>query len=61
MKTLTRDEMKQVLGGFGPPVGGPCNVPADCGANNCDNPQTPSNTNHWDCRNHLCTFDPYCI
>lgn len=60
MKTLSREEMKNVMGGNLNP-GYPCNVPADCGANNCDNPQTPSNTKHWDCRNHVCTYDTACI
>jgi hypothetical protein len=59
MKKLSREEMKNVVGGR-PPVGGICNIPSDCGVNNCDTPSSPTG-NHWDCRNHICTFDPYCI
>ena len=59
-KKLSKEEMKNLKGGGPGPGGSPCNVPADCGMNNCDNPMSGTNR-HWDCRNHVCTFDTLCI
>jgi natural product precursor len=59
-RKLSKNEMKRIVGGYDPVVGDPCNVPGDCGLNNCDNPQ-PGVSKHWDCRNHKCTYDTLCI
>jgi len=47
-KIMDENSMKEIVGGSADP--GPCNVPADCGPNNCGVPEYNNDgLTHWDC------------